>query len=123
MKSFLLHIFLQMHSSPAAAEATILSLRQSPQPYKICQFILGLRTMNELNASVFLCYSNLDLFYQEKKFPVVNRKIFQYLAGLCMLLGILLWNCRTWFISFLCIFLYFFLLNLMKSYNPNLYAQ
>eukprot|EP00258_Populus_trichocarpa_P031407 XP_024447426.1 exportin-4 isoform X6 [Populus trichocarpa] len=31
----------QMHINPAAAEATILSLNQSPQPYKACQFILG----------------------------------------------------------------------------------
>ena len=30
-----------MHINPAAAEATILSLCQSPQPYKACQFILG----------------------------------------------------------------------------------
>lgn len=32
---------IQMHITPAAAEATILSLNQSPQPYKACQFILG----------------------------------------------------------------------------------
>jgi hypothetical protein len=32
---------LQMHVNPAAAEATILSLCQSPQPYQECQFILG----------------------------------------------------------------------------------
>lgn len=31
----------QMHVNPAAAEATILALCQSPQPYKACQFILG----------------------------------------------------------------------------------
>ncbi|KAJ9185793.1 hypothetical protein P3X46_005384 [Hevea brasiliensis] len=31
---------IQMHMNPAAAEATILSLNQSPQPYKACQFIL-----------------------------------------------------------------------------------
>ena len=31
----------QMHINPAAAEATILSLNQSSQPYKACQFILG----------------------------------------------------------------------------------
>ncbi|XP_075658119.1 uncharacterized protein LOC142628052 isoform X6 [Castanea sativa] len=31
---------IQMHINPAAAEATILSLCQSPQPYKACQFIL-----------------------------------------------------------------------------------
>ncbi|KAG6737412.1 hypothetical protein POTOM_058932 [Populus tomentosa] len=31
---------VQMHINPAAAEATILSLNQSPQPYKACQFIL-----------------------------------------------------------------------------------
>ncbi|WOG81788.1 hypothetical protein DCAR_0100939 [Daucus carota subsp. sativus] len=31
---------IQMHVNPAAAEATILSLCQSPQPYKACQFIL-----------------------------------------------------------------------------------
>ncbi|XP_028770687.1 LOW QUALITY PROTEIN: exportin-4 [Neltuma alba] len=31
---------IQMHINPATAEATILSLRQSPQPYKTCQFIL-----------------------------------------------------------------------------------
>ncbi|XP_034707399.1 exportin-4-like isoform X8 [Vitis riparia] len=30
----------QMHVNPAAAEATILSLCQSPQPYQACQFIL-----------------------------------------------------------------------------------
>jgi hypothetical protein len=30
-----------MHINPAAAEATILSLCQSPQPYQACQFILG----------------------------------------------------------------------------------
>ncbi|KAE8009944.1 hypothetical protein FH972_006349 [Carpinus fangiana] len=32
---------IQMHINPAAAEATILSLCQSPQPYQACQFILG----------------------------------------------------------------------------------
>ncbi|XP_062143497.1 uncharacterized protein LOC133851185 isoform X2 [Alnus glutinosa] len=31
---------MQMHINPAAAEATILSLCQSPQPYQACQFIL-----------------------------------------------------------------------------------
>ncbi|KAK0602071.1 hypothetical protein LWI29_030074 [Acer saccharum] len=31
---------IQMHVNPSAAEATILSLCQSPQPYKACQFIL-----------------------------------------------------------------------------------
>ncbi|XP_030511531.1 exportin-4 isoform X2 [Rhodamnia argentea] len=31
---------IQMHLNPAAAEATILSLSRSPQPYKACQFIL-----------------------------------------------------------------------------------
>ncbi|XP_021888651.1 exportin-4 isoform X1 [Carica papaya] len=31
---------IQMHINPAAAEATILSLFQSPHPYKACQFIL-----------------------------------------------------------------------------------
>lgn len=31
---------IQMHVNPAAAEATILSLCQSPQPYQACQFIL-----------------------------------------------------------------------------------
>ncbi|XP_057961919.1 uncharacterized protein LOC131153553 isoform X2 [Malania oleifera] len=31
---------IQMHVNPAAAEATILSLCQSPQPYRACQFIL-----------------------------------------------------------------------------------
>ncbi|KAJ6292015.1 hypothetical protein OIU76_023999 [Salix suchowensis] len=31
---------IQMHINPAAAEATILSLNQSSQPYKACQFIL-----------------------------------------------------------------------------------
>ncbi|CAI9759869.1 unnamed protein product [Fraxinus pennsylvanica] len=31
---------IQMHANPAAAEATILSLNQSPQPYQACQFIL-----------------------------------------------------------------------------------
>lgn len=31
---------IQMHINPAAAEATILSLCQAPQPYKACQFIL-----------------------------------------------------------------------------------
>ncbi|GMY20514.1 exportin-4 isoform X2 [Fagus crenata] len=31
---------IQMHINPAAAEATILSLCQSPQPYQACQFIL-----------------------------------------------------------------------------------
>ncbi|KAI4350108.1 hypothetical protein L6164_010625 [Bauhinia variegata] len=31
---------IQMHINPAASEATILSLGQSPQPYKTCQFIL-----------------------------------------------------------------------------------
>ncbi|XP_037493270.1 exportin-4-like isoform X1 [Jatropha curcas] len=30
----------QMHMNPAAAETTILSLNQSPQPYNACQFIL-----------------------------------------------------------------------------------
>ncbi|KAG5531333.1 hypothetical protein RHGRI_026075 [Rhododendron griersonianum] len=33
-------IFEQIHVNPAAAEATILSLCQSPQPYQACQFIL-----------------------------------------------------------------------------------
>ncbi|XP_071934674.1 uncharacterized protein [Coffea arabica] len=31
---------IQMHVNPSAAEATILSLSQSPQPYQACQFIL-----------------------------------------------------------------------------------
>ncbi|KAK9292418.1 hypothetical protein L1049_020388 [Liquidambar formosana] len=31
---------IQMHVNPAAAEATILSLGQSPRPYQACQFIL-----------------------------------------------------------------------------------
>lgn len=31
---------IQMHVNPAAAEATILSLGQSPHPYQACQFIL-----------------------------------------------------------------------------------
>ncbi|XP_023530572.1 exportin-4 isoform X4 [Cucurbita pepo subsp. pepo] len=31
---------IQMHINPSAAEATILSLRQSPHPYQTCQFIL-----------------------------------------------------------------------------------
>ncbi|XP_050223404.1 uncharacterized protein LOC126673345 [Mercurialis annua] len=31
---------IQMHMNPAQAEATILSLNQSPHPYKACQFIL-----------------------------------------------------------------------------------
>lgn len=31
---------IQMHINPTAAEATILSLSQSPQPYKACQYIL-----------------------------------------------------------------------------------
>ncbi|XP_048236240.1 exportin-4 isoform X1 [Ricinus communis] len=31
---------IQMHMNPAAAEATIMSLNQSPHPYKACQFIL-----------------------------------------------------------------------------------
>lgn len=34
-------IFEQIHVNPAAAEATILSLCQSPRPYQACQFILG----------------------------------------------------------------------------------
>ncbi|OVA13652.1 Importin-beta [Macleaya cordata] len=33
-------ISIQMHINPALAEATILSLRQSPQTYQTCQFIL-----------------------------------------------------------------------------------
>nr|XP_027104621.1 exportin-4-like isoform X1 [Coffea arabica] len=31
---------IQMHVNPSAAEATLLSLSQSPQPYQACQFIL-----------------------------------------------------------------------------------
>ncbi|XP_042013629.1 exportin-4-like [Salvia splendens] len=31
---------IQMHANPAAAEATLLSLCQSPRPYRTCQFIL-----------------------------------------------------------------------------------
>ncbi|XP_074292807.1 uncharacterized protein LOC141619685 isoform X3 [Silene latifolia] len=31
---------IQMHVNPSGAEATILSLRQSPQPYQACKFIL-----------------------------------------------------------------------------------
>ncbi|RZC68876.1 hypothetical protein C5167_032005 [Papaver somniferum] len=31
---------IQMHINPALAEATILSLRQAPQPYQTCQYIL-----------------------------------------------------------------------------------
>lgn len=31
---------IQMHVNPAAAEATLLSLSQSPRPYRTCQFIL-----------------------------------------------------------------------------------
>ncbi|KAI4370235.1 hypothetical protein MLD38_018605 [Melastoma candidum] len=31
---------IQMHTNPAAAEATILSLSRSPQPYKACKFIM-----------------------------------------------------------------------------------
>ncbi|XP_021863776.1 uncharacterized protein [Spinacia oleracea] len=31
---------IQMHVNPAAAEATLLSLSQSPQPYQACKFIL-----------------------------------------------------------------------------------
>ncbi|RZC62397.1 hypothetical protein C5167_024176 [Papaver somniferum] len=31
---------MQMHINPALAEATILSLRQAPQPYQTCQYIL-----------------------------------------------------------------------------------
>ncbi|KAG6700565.1 hypothetical protein I3842_08G118500 [Carya illinoinensis] len=31
---------IQMHINPAAAEATLLSLRSTPQPYQACQFIL-----------------------------------------------------------------------------------
>jgi len=33
--------FVQINSNPVAAEATILSLHQSPQPYKACRYILG----------------------------------------------------------------------------------
>ncbi|AEE86877.1 exportin-4 protein [Arabidopsis thaliana] len=32
--------FVQINSNPVAAEATILSLHQSPQPYKACRYIL-----------------------------------------------------------------------------------
>ncbi|CDY42930.1 BnaC05g47210D [Brassica napus] len=32
--------YIQINTNPAAAEATILSLHQSPQPYKACRFIL-----------------------------------------------------------------------------------
>ncbi|XP_047982245.1 exportin-4 isoform X1 [Salvia hispanica] len=31
---------IQMHANPAAAEATLLSLSQSPHPYRTCQFIV-----------------------------------------------------------------------------------
>lgn len=40
-KLIMLYSSWQMHINPAAAEATILSLFQSPHPYKACQFILG----------------------------------------------------------------------------------
>lgn len=33
---------LQINVNPAAAEATLLSLSQSPRPYQTCQFILGM---------------------------------------------------------------------------------
>jgi len=33
--------YFQMQINPAASEAIILSLGQSSQPYKTCQFILG----------------------------------------------------------------------------------
>ncbi|XP_019092901.1 PREDICTED: exportin-4-like isoform X6 [Camelina sativa] len=32
--------YIQINSNPVAAEATILSLHQSPQPYKACRYIL-----------------------------------------------------------------------------------
>ncbi|CAA2983835.1 exportin-4 isoform X3 [Olea europaea subsp. europaea] len=37
---FCTETYIQMHANPAAAEATILSLNQSPRPYQACQFIL-----------------------------------------------------------------------------------
>ncbi|KAL9289532.1 putative armadillo-like helical protein [Arabidopsis thaliana] len=33
-------MYIQINSNPVAAEATILSLHQSPQPYKACKYIL-----------------------------------------------------------------------------------
>ncbi|CAK7341135.1 unnamed protein product [Dovyalis caffra] len=44
---------IQMHVNPAAAEATILSLNQSPQPYKACQFILVLEENSQMGMAKF----------------------------------------------------------------------
>jgi len=38
---YFLCFYFQMHINPGASEAVIMSLGQSSQPYKTCQFILG----------------------------------------------------------------------------------
>ncbi|KAH9602259.1 hypothetical protein KSS87_015420 [Heliosperma pusillum] len=43
---------IQMHVNPSGAEATILSLSQSPQPYQACKFILGVVEVVELMTIV-----------------------------------------------------------------------
>ncbi|KAF2306990.1 hypothetical protein GH714_023093 [Hevea brasiliensis] len=62
---------IQMHMNPAAAEATILSLNQSPQPYKACQFILE---FSSSKCEVSSGCSNSRCCYQEWGFLTTEDK-------------------------------------------------
>lgn len=64
---------IQMHINPAAAEATILSLCQSPQPYKACQFILD--NSQVPNARFQAATAIRDAAIREWGFLTANDKI------------------------------------------------
>lgn len=71
---------IQMHVNPAAAEATILGLCQSPQPYKACQFIL--ENSQVANARFQAAAAIRDAAMREWSFLTADEK--KSLIGFCL---------------------------------------
>ncbi|XP_052287728.1 uncharacterized protein LOC102608553 isoform X4 [Citrus sinensis] len=69
-----------MHVNPAAAEATILGLCQSPQPYKACQFIL--ENSQVANARFQAAAAIRDAAMREWSFLTADEK--KSLIGFCL---------------------------------------
>ncbi|KAH9658948.1 exportin-4 protein [Citrus sinensis] len=74
------YIFMEMHVNPAAAEATILGLCQSPQPYKACQFIL--ENSQVANARFQAAAAIRDAAMREWSFLTADEK--KSLIGFCL---------------------------------------
>lgn len=71
---------IQMHVNPAAAEATILGLCQSHQPYKACQFIL--ENSQVANARFQAAAAIRDAAMREWSFLTADEK--KSLIGFCL---------------------------------------